>query len=316
MLVSAPSRLHFGLLSFGHPGQRQFGGAGVMIERPGLHLRLAPAECFAAVGPLADRVERAAVRFARACELAAVPNVRVEVLQAPPEHVGLGTGTQLALAVVAGLNALTRGEPLAPETLAQWSGRGLRSAVGTYGFAHGGLIAEGGKGPSDALAPLTRRIEIPDRWRFVLVLPRAGRGLSGEDEQQAFAALPPVPPSTTAALWEELTERLLPAAERADLAQFGRSLYDYGYQSGMCFAARQGGAFASPRVVEIVELIRKEGVTGVGQSSWGPTVFAVVESAVAAEQLVARIRPHVETDSAVLVTAPNNSGARIDVSET
>ena len=32
--VVASSRLHFGLLAFGHAGRRQFGGVGVMLQKP------------------------------------------------------------------------------------------------------------------------------------------------------------------------------------------------------------------------------------------------------------------------------------------
>src|SRR5262245_47692582 len=101
--VTAPSRLHFGLWSLAGAG-RQFGGVGAMIEQPGLKLELAPAEQFVAGGPLADRAKRFAAHWA-AFHRAALPACEIRLLAAPPEHVGLGTGTQLGLAVAAGLNA-------------------------------------------------------------------------------------------------------------------------------------------------------------------------------------------------------------------
>ena len=97
--VRAPSRLHFGLLSFGVPGERQFGGVGVMVDAPGLTISLRPADRLSAAGPLAER----ALHFAR--QFAATGSGRqvrpasrrchIEIESAPPEHVGLGTGTQL-----------------------------------------------------------------------------------------------------------------------------------------------------------------------------------------------------------------------------
>ncbi len=62
----APSRLHFGMFSFGHARARQFGGVGAMIDTPGLGLRGSPAERFEAAGPLADRVVVFAERVGRA----------------------------------------------------------------------------------------------------------------------------------------------------------------------------------------------------------------------------------------------------------
>ena len=41
------------------------------------------------------------------------------------------------------------------------------------------------------------------------------------------------------------------------------------------FKPWQGGIYAHPRTAALVDLIRKRGVRGVGQSSWGPAVFAI-----------------------------------------
>ena len=38
--VRTPARLHLGMMSFGVPTMRAFGGVGVMVDRPGVHLRL------------------------------------------------------------------------------------------------------------------------------------------------------------------------------------------------------------------------------------------------------------------------------------
>lgn len=306
--ITAPCRLHFGLLSFGQPTGRQFGGAGVMIDSPRLRLRLSTDDALSIHGPMADRVRRAVSRYAEVREME-VPPCRVEVLEAPPQHVGLGSGTQLALSVVAGLNALAGRDALDAEALTRLSGRAERSAIGTYGFLHGGLLMESGKLPNDAISPLERRIELPTGWRFVLIMPRHERGISGDEERRAFEELPPVPPAWTAALRAELTEHLFPAAERGDFASFSESLYRYGYAAGLCFAVAQSGAFATPRVAQLVKTIRDLGVAGVGQSSWGPTVFAALENASAAERFVSRLQSHLHADEEVVITQADNRGA-------
>jgi beta-RFAP synthase len=234
----------------------------------------------------------------------------VEVLEAPREHVGLGTGTQVTLATVAGLQAFAGGEPLPPEDLARIAGRAARSAVGTYGFKYGGLLMEAGKRRAEALSPLERRLTLPVDWRFVLVVPRAERGLSGEEERRAFEALPPVSHATTTALRALLVDALFPAAECGDFVRFSDALFRYGVASGQCFAARQGGPFANPRVADLVERVRTLGVRGVGQSSWGPTVFALVDNPAAADTLVARLRAHA-TLCDLIVSRVNNTGARV-----
>src|SRR5262249_9044132 len=121
--VTAPSRLHFGLLSFNQPAERHFGGVGAMIDTPGLRLRISSAERFSVVGSLAERARQAAERMVHEGGLDKLPNCQIDVTSAPAEHAGLGTGTQLTLAVVAGLHAFAGGEPLTADVLAAWSGR-------------------------------------------------------------------------------------------------------------------------------------------------------------------------------------------------
>jgi beta-ribofuranosylaminobenzene 5'-phosphate synthase len=309
--VIAPSRLHFGMFSFGQPGARQFGGAGVMIDRPGLTLRMSGADRFTAAGPLAPRVESIVGRLADAWQMTRLPACRIEVVDAPPEHVGLGTGTQLALSVTAGLNAWRGGEPLDAISLAKLSGRGTRSAIGTYGFLHGGFLVESGKTCDEVLSPLAHRAALPRAWRFVVIIPHGEHGLSGEAEASAFHDLPPVPTATSEQLRREVSEEMVPAAGAGDFARFSRSVDRFGRSAGMCFAARQGGPFASGPVARIVEAIGELGVQGAGQSSWGPSVFALLESELAALRFADAMQARLDPRDAVIVSKPNQTGARI-----
>ena len=117
--VRAASRLHFGL--FAPPpdegpsgswpnalGQevlpaRRFGGVGLMVQLPGLEVTAEPAPAWAAEGPLAERALAFAQQFARA--LPQPRPHRLVVTRCAPEHAGLGTGTQLGLAVARALAA-------------------------------------------------------------------------------------------------------------------------------------------------------------------------------------------------------------------
>jgi beta-ribofuranosylaminobenzene 5'-phosphate synthase len=313
--VTAPSRLHFGMFSFNDPARRQFGGAGVMIERPGSLLRITPASRLETRGPLAFRAERFARRWAEYHGVEA-PRRLVEIVAAPPQHVGLGAGTQLAMAVGAGLNASCGYARMDAAELAACMGRGQRSAVGAYGFVRGGLIIEAGKTPGESVAPLVERIELPATWRFVLLRPRCAVGLSGEAERRAFRDLPPVPQPVTERLWEIARMRMAPAARSGDLAAFGESIYRFGWEAGMCFAPRQGGPFASPRLEEWAAAIREMGVAGVGQSSWGPTLFALLPDQIAAETFIQDFRSRCPREAIEsLITPPNNSGASIEPRE-
>lgn len=258
-----------------------------MVESPGLSLEAEAAERLTVSGPLAERVREFARRWQCYCGSDASLRVHLRLRRVAPQHVGLGTGTQLALAVAAALYRLND-RPL-PEaaTLAAAVGRGKRSSVGTHGFLLGGLIVDQGKLPGQGLGTLAARLPLPAAWRVVQLCPRQPAGLSGEAEARAFQQLPPVPAQVTERLLRRIEDEMLPAARHGDLDRFGEAVYQYGREAGVCFAPLQGGPFANRELAAWIEALRRRGVHGVGQSSWGPTLFALTPSAEAAEELVA-----------------------------
>ncbi len=290
--VKTTSRLHFGLTTLGHGAGRQFGGVGVMVDTGGVALRLTAADRFQVDGSCSDRVEQIARRFAKARQLAALPDCRIEVGSAPMAHVGLGSGTQLAIAVAAAMAEFLESEWRDATLLSQLTGRGKRSAIGTYGFLHGGLLVDGGKLPDEPVGQLVERIEFPADWQFVLIQHPQTRGLAGNEELAAMRSLPPVPTEVTQELRRITKEEIVPAAQTADLRRFGEAVYAYGRLAGECFAAVQGGPFASTEVATLVEWVRDRGYSGTGQSSWGPTTFVIAENRSSADVLVALLRDH------------------------
>ena len=93
-------------------------------------------------GQDADRAADFARRFLDHYQIRS--GVRLRVERALPRHAGLGSGTQLALAVATALAQLHAVKVDAPQ-LARALGRACRSAVGTWTFAGGGLVVEGGR---------------------------------------------------------------------------------------------------------------------------------------------------------------------------
>jgi beta-RFAP synthase len=310
--VTAPARLHFGMFSFGVPTERQFGGAGVMIDGPATRVRIERATTDRFDGPQAARFAEA-VRQVRATVWGSrLPPVVIRAEASPPSHRGLGSGTQTALAVVAGLRALADLPPLTATELVEASGRAKRSAVGLYGFLHGGLIVEAGRLPHDRVSPLVAAVPLPSAWRFVLVCPRGGEGLSGEPERAAFATLPPVPQRVTAELSRIALMDLIPAARQADFAGFSEAVFRFGYAAGECFKRHQSGVYATEQLAGLVADIRAMGVAGVGQSSWGPTLFTLHPSAEAAERFMADLRKRADAERLdVSVATPNQGGASL-----
>lgn len=312
IVVRTGSRLHFGLWAWGAEHARQFGGVGMMVDQPEVVVRLTPASQFSTTGPAADRLQKVAERCRDRWELRDLPGCQIEAVGLPRQHTGLGVGTQLSLAVARGLAARLGREVLSAEALAQASGRGRRSAVGTHGFLHGGLIVDAGKQSAHALGELACRVEVPADWRVVLLTPRDMQGKAGASEQAAFASLPPVPLTTTALLERLALEEMVPAVERNDFDCFSAAVYEYGHRAGLCFSPVQHGAYATPQTARMVELLRNHGIQGVGQSSWGPTVFAFSPSADKAKELVEWIENDANAANLDIVIAkPQNTGATL-----
>ena len=312
--VIAPSRLHFGLFGLAQKAGRMYGGVGVMIDRPVVELEIRPATGWSCGGILADRAAAFASRWAAFHDIRPLPECHLEVLRAPPNHVGLGVGTQLALSVAAGLDAFLHLPSSAPQELALSVGRGERSAIGTYGFVMGGLIVERGKLPGEPISPLDCRIDLPDDWRFVLLRPVGWHGLSGELEEDAMTGLPDVSQEITETLIAEARDHLIPAAATANFAEFAGSLYRYGNLAGSCFAARQGGPYNGTELTALIQWLRDRGYAGVGQSSWGPTLFATLPDQSSAEELAARLRQDLsQVALEISISRPDNRGAQVSL---
>jgi len=311
VFVEAPARLHFGVLDLRGDLGRRFGGIGAAIPAPSLLLEARAADGLKAEGPDAARALEFARRFARHHGL----DLRLHFClhRSIPPHAGLGSGTQLALAV-ARASAELCGLPTEVTSLAHAVDRGRRSGVGTWTFAYGGFVLEGGRAPGGGakrVAPLLARLPFPDAWRCVVAVPRGKPGLAGDDEAAAFARLPTPSAHEVERVSHLVLMQLLPALAEADLAGFGAALGEVQRITGGWFAPAQGGVFAPGETGELVERLRAWGAVGVGQSSWGPAVYGIVGDPGASRALAQRVRDAVGTGGLVYEGGFSVGGARV-----
>jgi beta-ribofuranosylaminobenzene 5'-phosphate synthase len=306
--VEAPARLHLGMLAVAGGGARRFGGLGVSVSRPAVVIEAEPGDELSVKGAEAER----ALMFARRCRdaLGLPGGAHLRMVEAIPPHVGLGSGTKLALAVAQALAALHGRTVGAPE-LARAAGRAARSAVGMWTFALGGLVVEGGvRGGAARPAPLLMRHAMPEEWRIVLVVPTAEPGLSGVAEAQAFGRLVPSA-DRSAPIAQLVLTSLLPALVERDLDEFGAALTRVQRLVGEAFAPVQGGRF-HPGAGALVEALLRGGAAGAGQSSWGPAVYGVVGSEAAGRGLARQMEAQVGGEGSVEVVEFDNRGARVE----
>jgi beta-ribofuranosylaminobenzene 5'-phosphate synthase len=125
--------------------------------------------------------------------------------------------------------------------------------------------------------------------------------------------LPPFPAAAAADLCRLVMMQLLPALAEEDIGRFGEAIGILQKVVGDHFAPAQGGRFYSPAVTEVLSWLESEGIAGVGQSSWGPTGFAILGSELQAETIRARARARWQDSASLsfLICSGLNSGARI-----
>jgi beta-RFAP synthase len=202
------------------------------------------------------------------------PGCAIEIRQIILPHSGLGSGTQLAMAIAQVLALFSADGQADATTLAQRVARGKRSAIGIHGFARGGFLVEGGKRSTDEIGRLVARADVPGDWRFLLVVPAdsSGTGLSDQKEVDALERLPEMPLSLTERLCRLALLEMLPALGEADIERFAEAMFEFGRSVGDYFRPVQGDTYADPRMATLVHWLRRQGVRGVAQTSWGPTI--------------------------------------------
>ena len=272
--IATTARLHFGFFDPSGKSSKPFGSFGLSLSEPWTRLTLRHASKNAVHGTEAERAARYldTIRKAHGIEQA----YSLDIESAIPSHAGLGSGTQLALAVGTAFGIL-EGLDLSPSKIAALLERGTRSGIGIATFALGGAILD--SGPREATLPqLVARAPFPEPWRTLLIFDPEAKGLDGADELAAFETLPAYSEDERAELEARIVERALPALETGNFGAFCDEVGHLQARMGAYFAPLQGGVFTSRRVAGVVAALRAAGARGLGQSSWGPTGFAFAET--------------------------------------
>jgi beta-RFAP synthase len=287
LALTAPARLHLGFLDMGAHLGRRFGSLGVSLDRPSLQIEGRLAATRTITGPQSGRVDRLLDLLAQ--QFGLTRPVELRVVQAIPDHAGLGSGTQLALAVGT-LVAHLHGRPMAAGALARALDRGNRSGIGIGAFERGGFLVDGGRGAEDSPPPILARLDFPAAWRILLLFDPARQGLHGHAERDAFRDLPEFPQAAAARLCHLTLLQALPALTESRLESFGLAITEIQATVGDHFAAAQGGRFSSPLVAQALDRLGAVGASCRGQSSWGPTGFVVAADASIALEWADRLR--------------------------
>ena len=306
--IKVPARLHLGFLDLSGESARRFGSLGLPLSEPEMVATLSRAGETVVEG---DKDGRAAEHLAALSRhLGIRARHRLAIERAIPRHAGLGSGTQIAIAVAAALRTLHQ-LPLDVGNDAILLGRGERSGIGIASFENGGLIVDAGKDNGATQPPVVARIPFPEDWRVILVMESGQAGIHGEQEVKAFRALPPFPAASAGEICRHVLMGAMPALVERDLPAFGEAIARIQTIIGSYFAPAQGGIFTSKRVEAVIQRLAEAGAVGMGQSSWGPTGFVFAPSQDAAAEFVRAAAPTIKDGMQVRIVRGRNSGADI-----
>lgn len=303
--VSTSARLHMGFFDLQGSATRKFGSLGLCIDAPCTQLVFERSDKTIIDANCSDDNLKIVENIVKSLKVE--QKFSLNIIQSIPQHIGLGSGTQMALAIGAGLNQLFNlNESL--QKIAQLSKRGRRSGIGIAAFEQGGILIDEGR-IGDDLPKLVARIAFPQTWRVLLVHDSAHIGAHGVVELQAFNMLKPA----TGHLRDMVMQEVLPALQRQDLLAFGKLIEDLQAYNGAYFAPIQGGHYASNDVAGVLQWVQQNGVVCVGQSSWGPTGFAIVESEESANNMLKQLQQQFSSFNNISfqIVRGKNSGATI-----
>jgi beta-ribofuranosylaminobenzene 5'-phosphate synthase len=313
--VTAHARLHFGFCNLSLEHERLYGSLGVGLDGPSVSITAAPADGVDCDHPTVREYA------ARAVDVLGVDGAAVAVDSEFPRHVGLGSGTQFALST---LLAVARAHDRSVEIrdLAPDLGRGGRSGVGVATFEDGGFVLDAGHPTARfttdrpavgrwSVPPVTARHAVPDDWRFLVVVPDAPTGPSGDDEDRSMrSAVESAPASPSDRIAGIVLRRVLPAIADSAVERFGAAVAEVGRLNGAWYADEQGGVYRPPAGELVAALADASAVYGAGQSSWGPTVYGVTDAdrAATARRAGRRALDAAGVDGRVFVASARNRG--------
>jgi beta-RFAP synthase len=311
--ITAPARLHFGLLQIDPTKPHCYGGLGLMLQTPCLRICVGRSD-HSEVHLANDIAERPGTKEALEAKVFdalylardyfvdgsnKVYQLTVEAM--PRLHCGLGTGTQLACAVVTGIAALRQFElagSICDHAQGLWesivegstphlelstaSGRGKRSHIGIEGFLSGGWIFdEGGnvlQNQTSARAS-TRSVskwEFPETWQVLLFLNDQLEGLSGTVEQASFDRGQSDNGEVSNQMYALAVSEILPAISSHDYNQFSGAIRRYNQLAGELFIQRESPSRIQRYANQLGNVMSELSIDAFGQTSWGPTMWAVV----------------------------------------
>lgn len=306
--IVSSARLHLGFLDLGGNKENSFGGIGVTINKFNTIINIKKNHKLVIKGNVSNKAFNFVINFCKKNKIKS--NYLINIKKTIPEHVGLGSGTQLALSIgtaIAKLNNLN----LNTLEIGNMLDRGKRSKIGIGSFIQGGFLID--LGMKNKFFPIFKQVKFPNEWK-ILLIQNKNKGLYGAKEEKAFKMLQK-PPNKKNSLNRLVLMKIYPSLVEKNFKEFSKSITEMQNYMGKYFYSVQGGKYSNNIVLKVSNFLKKEKVLGYGQTSWGPTGFAFLSNYQKAKKMKYRLEKKFANcnDLQFIICSSKNIGANIKI---
>lgn len=325
MIIKTPSRLHMALINMDGSNGRMDGGIGLALDKPGLILKGDISKTPGIKVEFKEELSRDTISEYESkikgtakiiCDYFNIDDgFDFEVIEHIPNHSGLGSGTQIALATAKIITVLNGIEVPAVE-LSTIAGRGGTSGIGTFAFDNGGFIVDGGHSKVEkpeflpsAVSPakppkLIGRYDFPEDWKIMIAFAKSGNNINGKREVNIFQETCPVPSHDVEELAHIIFMNLVPFLLEKDIIEFGAAVNAIQYKGFNDVMID----LQDERTKDLMKFLM-ENSYGAGISSFGPCIYAFFDEN--NKDIVEKTKEYLNDDDIVMVTSASNTGYEI-----
>jgi len=289
--IISGARLHITLIDMnGSVSQRVDGGLGIVLEHPRINLSAGKRndneinlvyakENLSENNELLEGVSRTLKKLQKTYSLG---GVNVSFKELIPVHAGFGSKTQILLSSSYAFLKLY-GYEFNNRELGKLIGRGGTSGIGIEAFNNGGLIVDCGHNFNDkkkefnpsskstniSPPPLVGQYQFPD-WPVLIVTPKKGIKIHGMLEKKLFDKVCPIPISDVEKCAYVAMMMTIPSVIEENFNIFTKSIEIFQTLRWKKFEIESQSLI----VRKTMDFLSEIGLSGIGMSSWGATVFA------------------------------------------
>jgi beta-ribofuranosylaminobenzene 5'-phosphate synthase len=281
---STGGRLHSTLIDLGRATSEAYGGAGFMISGPEARVEIEEHSRWVLEKDdgIDEKLNYDIQRIFDKLGSITSKRARIVVRNSTPQHIGLGSKTALLLLITNAINEYFRLQ-LSRKECQLITQRGGTSGIGINGFYDGGFIIDNGHSqiktnelvPSSFVSeimeiPKSIHVDVPEDWRFHLLLPDGVR-YGGEAELAFFRKAIPIKKNEVLRVCALVYHGLWPAVYRNDLGLLAEVISEI---SSVGFKKKEIRN-QPQRVSRTILHLRQKFRCPVGMSSMGPIIYMI-----------------------------------------